>query len=171
MRDILQGSTKGLNGTVLAYGQTGSGKTFTISGSPSNFNYRGIIPRGITRIFQEIGGKPEYDFVVKIAYLEIYNETVFDLLSPLPTFEQKGEITFQEDSRGNVTVKGLTKHVVNNEEEARLTKEHNMANVMALSEKIENLDKVLDAYLNTEYSKEERHKRRVKEIEEVENNG
>lgn len=60
---------------------------------------------------------------------------------------------------------------VNNEEEARLTKEHNMSNVMALSEKIENLDKVLDAYLNTEYSKEERHKRRVKEIEEVENNG
>lgn len=60
---------------------------------------------------------------------------------------------------------------VNNEEEARLTKEHNMANVMALSEKIENIDKVLDAYLNTEYSKEERHKRRVKEIEEVENNG
>lgn len=60
---------------------------------------------------------------------------------------------------------------VNNEEEARLTKEHNMANVMALSEKIKNLDKVLDAYLNTEYSKEERHKRRVKEIEEVENNG
>lgn len=60
---------------------------------------------------------------------------------------------------------------VNNEEEARLTKEHNMANVMALSEKIENLDKVLDAYLNTEYSKEERHIRRVKEIEEVENNG
>ena len=118
MRDILQGSTKGLNGTVFAYGQTGSGKTFTISGSPSNFNYRGIIPRGITRIFQEIGGKPDYDFVVKISYLEIYNETVFDLLSPLPTFEQKGEITFQEDSRGNVTVKGLTKHVVNNEEEA-----------------------------------------------------
>ena len=118
MRDILQGSTKGLNGTVLAYGQTGSGKTFTISGSPNNFNYRGIIPRCITRIYQEIGGKPEYDCVVKIAYLEIYNETVFDLLSPLPTFEQKGEITFQEDSRGNVTVKGLTKHVVNNEEEA-----------------------------------------------------
>ncbi len=60
---------------------------------------------------------------------------------------------------------------VNNEEEARLTKEHNMANVMALSEKIENLDKVLDAYINTEYSKEERHKRRVEEIKEIENNG
>ena len=68
-------------------------------------------------------------------------------------------------------IKSIRCGKVNNEEEARLTKEHNMANVMALSEKIENLDKVLDAYLNTEYSKEERHKRRVKEIEEVENNG
>ena len=60
---------------------------------------------------------------------------------------------------------------VNNVEEARLTKEHNMSNVMALSEKIENLEEVLDAFLNTDYSKEERHKRRVCEIEEVENNG
>lgn len=50
--------------------------------------------------------------------MEIYNETVFDLLAPTPTFEQRGEITFQEDSRGNVTVKGLSVHVVNNEEEA-----------------------------------------------------
>ena len=60
---------------------------------------------------------------------------------------------------------------VNNKEEARLTKEHNMSNVMALSEKIENLEEVLDAYLNTDYSKEERHKRRIREIKEVENNG
>ena len=118
MRDIFQGATKGLNGTVFAYGQTGSGKTFTISGSPNNFNYRGIIPRGITRLFQELGGKPDYDFVVKISYLEIYNESVFDLLSPLPPSEQKGEITFQEDSKGNVVVKGLSKHIVNSEEEA-----------------------------------------------------
>jgi kinesin family protein 6/9 len=118
MRDIFQGATKGLNGTVFAYGQTGSGKTFTISGSPNNFNYRGIIPRGITRLFQELGGKPDYDFVVKISYLEIYNESVFDLLSSLPPSEQKGEITFQEDSKGNVVVKGLSKHIVNSEEEA-----------------------------------------------------
>ena len=32
--------------------------------------------------------------------------------------EQKGEINFQEDSRGNVVVKGLSKHTVTNEEEA-----------------------------------------------------
>jgi len=43
---------------------------------------------------------------------------MFDLLSPTPTNDQKGEISLQEDSKGNLTVKGLTKHLVNNEEEA-----------------------------------------------------
>jgi len=43
---------------------------------------------------------------------------MFDLLSPTPTNDQKGEISLQEDSKGNLTVKGLTKHIVNNEEEA-----------------------------------------------------
>ncbi|MCQ2816694.1 MAG: hypothetical protein MJ252_05435 [archaeon] len=84
----------------------------------NNFNYRGIIPRSISTLFEEIGKKPDYDIEVNISYLEIYNETVFDLLSPTPTFEQRGDITFQEDARGNVTVKGLSKHPVSNEEEA-----------------------------------------------------
>ena len=114
--DIIKTSVKGLNGTVFAYGQTGSGKTFTISGSPSNYNYRGIIPRAITRLFQELGGHPEFDTKVSLSYLEIYNETVFDLLAP--TQNEKNDITFQEDTRGNVIIKGLTQQVVNNEEEA-----------------------------------------------------
>ena len=118
VKSIISSSTLGFNGTVFAYGPTGSGKTFTISGSSSNFNYRGIIPRAITRLFQELGGKIDYDSKVSISYLEIYNETIFDLLSPLPPNEQKGEINFQEDAKGNVVVKGLTKHTVANEEEA-----------------------------------------------------
>jgi len=116
--DIIRSSVKGINGTVMAYGQTGSGKTFTISGSPSNFNYRGIIPRAITRLFQEIGGKPEYESKVQLSYLEIYNETVFDLLNPVNSFNRGSDITFQEDAKGNVIVKGLSKHTVTNEEEA-----------------------------------------------------
>ena len=115
---IISSATQGFNGTVFAYGPTGSGKTFTMSGSSSNFNYRGIIPRSITRLFQELGGKIEYESKVYISYLEIYNEIIFDLLSPVPANEQKGEINFQEDSKGNVVVKGLTKHIVANEEEA-----------------------------------------------------
>ena len=118
VKSIISSATQGFNGTVFAYGPTGSGKTFTMSGSSSNFNYRGIIPRSITRLFQELGGKIEYESKVYISYLEIYNEIIFDLLSPVPANEQKGEINFQEDSKGNVVVKGLTKHIVANEEEA-----------------------------------------------------
>jgi hypothetical protein len=47
-----------------------------MSGSQNNYNYRGVTPRAITRVFQEIGSKPEYEFVVRVSYLEIYNETV-----------------------------------------------------------------------------------------------
>ena len=118
VKSVISSSTNGFNGTVFAYGPTGSGKTFTISGSSSNFNYRGIIPRSITRLFQELGGKIDYESKVSISYLEIYNEIIFDLLSPLPPNEQKGEINFQEDAKGNVVVKGLSKHTVANEEEA-----------------------------------------------------
>jgi kinesin family protein 6/9 len=117
-KEVIQKSIEGYNGTIFAYGQTGSGKTFSMSGSPSNFNYRGLVPRAITRVFQEIGGKPEYEFNVKISYLEIYNETLFDLLSPVPTHEQKGDISLQEDNKGNLIVKGLSRHAVANEEEA-----------------------------------------------------
>ena len=118
VKTVISNATLGFNGTVFAYGPTGSGKTFTMSGSSTNFNYRGIIPRAITRLFQELGGKVDYESKVSISYLEIYNEIIFDLLSPIPANEQKGEINFQEDSKGNVVVKGLTKHSVANEEEA-----------------------------------------------------
>ena len=118
MNDIIKSSVQGYNGTVFAYGQTGSGKTFTISGAPNNFTYRGIIPRSITRLFNEISNKPEFDFNIQISYLEIYNEIMFDLLPENGNFAgERANIEFQEDSKGNVSVKGLSKHKVTNEEE------------------------------------------------------
>ena len=96
VKSVISSSTRGFNGTVFAYGPTGSGKTFTMSGSSSNFNYRGIIPRSITRLFQELGGKVDYESKVSISYLEIYNEIIFDLLSPVPANEQKGELIFKK---------------------------------------------------------------------------
>ena len=118
MNDIIKSSVQGYNGTIFAYGQTGSGKTFTISGAPSNFAYRGIIPRSISRLFNEISTKPEYDFNIQISYLEIYNEIMFDLLPEDGKFlGERANIEFQEDNKGNVIVKGLTKHKVTNEEE------------------------------------------------------
>ena len=118
MNDIIKSSVQGYNGTIFAYGQTGSGKTFTISGAPSNFAYRGIIPRSISRLFNEISTKPEYDFNIQVSYLEIYNEIMFDLLPEDGKFlGERANIEFQEDNKGNVIVKGLSKHKVTNEEE------------------------------------------------------
>uniref|UniRef100_A0A3B5KZA2 Kinesin motor domain-containing protein n=1 Tax=Xiphophorus couchianus TaxID=32473 RepID=A0A3B5KZA2_9TELE len=55
-----------LSGTIFAYGQTSSGKTFTMMGSDRN---RGVIP-----LF------PNKEFLLRVSYMEIYNETVTDLL-------------------------------------------------------------------------------------------
>ena len=169
VKSVISSSTRGLNGTVFAYGPTGSGKTFTMSGSSSNFNYRGIIPRSITRLFQELGGKVDFESKVSISYLEIYNEIIFDLLSPVPANEQKGEINFQEDAKGNVVVKGLSKHVVANEEEAfnllfegesnRTVSEHQLNKAstrshciftisIEMKSKVESSEKVLTSKLN-----------------------
>ena len=118
MNDIIKSSVQGYNGTIFAYGQTGSGKTFTISGSPNNFTYRGIIPRAISRLFNEILNKPEFDFNIQVSYLEIYNEIMFDLLPETGNFVgERANIEFQEDAKGNVIIKGLSKHKVTNEEE------------------------------------------------------
>lgn len=98
----------------MCYGQTGAGKTFTMNGSTPNFKYRGIIPRAITQVFQEIGSHSEQDFVVKVSYLEIYNEQLQDLLSQ----EESGGISIQDDAKGEVHVRGLSQHQVTNEEQA-----------------------------------------------------
>ncbi len=66
-------------------------------------------------------------------------------------------------------VKGIRAGKVNTPKEAALTKEHNMANVITLAEYTENIEEIVDAFINTANSIEERHVRRVSKIMEVEN--
>lgn len=65
-------------------------------------------------------------------------------------------------------IKGIRCGKVSTVREATLTKEHNMANVIALSEYTENAEEIVDAFINTKYSTEERHIRRIKEIDQLE---
>lgn len=55
-----------------------------------------------------------------------------------------------------------------NSDEAKLSREHNMANIMAIGENIENVFSVVDTFINTKESKEERHIRRVNKIMDIE---
>ena len=65
----------------MCYGQTGAGKTFTMMGSTANYKYRGLIPRAIHKIFSEVGGRFDNQITVKVSFVEIYNELMFDMLS------------------------------------------------------------------------------------------
>jgi len=68
-------------GTIFAYGQTGTGKTFTMEGVRSVPELRGIIPNSFAHIFGAIAKAEEnVRFLVRVSYLEIYNEEVRDLL-------------------------------------------------------------------------------------------
>ena len=61
-------------------GVTGSGKTFTITGGPERYVDRGIIPRSLTMMFEQMKERTGAQFQMHISYLEIYNNTGYDLL-------------------------------------------------------------------------------------------
>ena len=58
----------------------GSGKTFTLTGGPERYADRGLIPRTISMVFNELRTNTAMQYKLYISYLEIYNEQGFDLL-------------------------------------------------------------------------------------------
>ncbi|KAB1252260.1 Kinesin-like protein KIF27 [Camelus dromedarius] len=108
---------EGYNATVFAYGQTGSGKTYTIGGGHVVARYaffpkfsasivegqKGIIPRAIQEIFQNISENPSIDFNVKVSYIEVYKEDLRDLLE-LETSVK--DLHIREDEKGNTVIVG-----------------------------------------------------------------
>ncbi|XP_074429964.1 kinesin-like protein KIF9 [Larus michahellis] len=108
----------GYNGTIMCYGQTGAGKTYTMMGATAEYKHRGIIPRAIQQVFKATAHSVDPFVTVRISYLEIYNETLFDLLS---TMTRNGTSDMQlavVDCPQGVYVKGLSTHAVSHEEDA-----------------------------------------------------
>jgi centromeric protein E len=73
---------EGINQTVFAYGQTSSGKTHTMKGYPSNKEITGLIPLSVQQIFNHIDQNSQSKFEISVSYIEIYNESVNDLIDP-----------------------------------------------------------------------------------------
>ncbi|XP_023619401.1 kinesin-like protein KIF27 isoform X3 [Myotis lucifugus] len=97
---------EGYNVTVFAYGQTGSGKTYTIGGGHVASvveGQKGIIPRAIQEIFQNISENPSTDFKIKVSYIEVYKEELRDLLE-LETSVK--DLHIREDEKGNTVIVG-----------------------------------------------------------------
>jgi kinesin family protein 6/9 len=89
-----------------------------MTGATENYNQRGLIPRTIQHLFKEISSKPDCSYTVRIGYLEIYNESFYDLLSPSALSNTDGNNLSIYDDRGDVFVKGLTYQLAANEEDA-----------------------------------------------------
>ncbi|NWS35697.1 KIF9 protein, partial [Polioptila caerulea] len=117
-KDLVSKALQGYNGTIMCYGQTGAGKTYTMTGTPSEYRNRGIIPRAIQQVFKSAAQFLNILVTVRISYLEIYNEVLFDLLAPALGRGSKDTQLALVDSPQGVYVKGLSIHPVSHEEEA-----------------------------------------------------
>ncbi|CAJ1399954.1 unnamed protein product [Effrenium voratum] len=113
IEDVVGKVALGFHATVFAYGQTGTGKTHTMEG----FNYEhfcgsapsaaasrprvkakttpadqlGIVPRAVLTLFDRVEAMRRTDTsaVVRVSFLQIYNEKIFDLLNPSLSVAQR----------------------------------------------------------------------------------
>ncbi|KAG7588513.1 P-loop containing nucleoside triphosphate hydrolase [Arabidopsis suecica] len=124
---------KGYNATVLAYGQTGSGKTYTMgtnySGDGTN---GGIIPNVMEDIFRRVETtKDSSELLIRVSFIEIFKEEVFDLLDSNSSALLKNDscvqakhtalsrapIQIRETASGGITLAGVTEAEVQTKEE------------------------------------------------------
>ncbi|KAI9182153.1 hypothetical protein LWI28_022606 [Acer negundo] len=102
-KPVVKAAMEGVNGTVFAYGVTSSGKTHTMHGDQ---NSPGIIPLAIKDVFSMIQDTPGREFLLRVSYLEIYNEVINDLLDPTGQ-----NLRVREDAQGTY-VEGIKEEVV-----------------------------------------------------------
>lgn len=100
---VVNGAMEGINGTIFAYGVTSSGKTHTMHGDQRS---PGIIPLAVKDAFSIIQETPSREFLLRVSYIEIYNEVVNDLLNPAGQ-----NLRIREDHQG-IFIEGVKEEVV-----------------------------------------------------------
>ncbi|KAH7864759.1 hypothetical protein Vadar_033468 [Vaccinium darrowii] len=101
-KPVVESVLDGYNGTVMAYGQTGTGKTHTLGRlGDEDTSARGIMVRAMEDILAEM--TPGTDSI-SVSYLQIYMETIQDLLNPA-----NNNIAIAEDPKtGDVSLPGAS---------------------------------------------------------------
>nr|CAB3451658.1 unnamed protein product [Digitaria exilis] len=110
---LVQSALDGYKVCIFAYGQTGSGKTHTMMGNPELQDQKGMIPRSLEQIFQasQALNSQGWKYKMQASMLEIYNETIRDLLAVNRTSAQDGgssKYIIKHDASGNTHVSDLT---------------------------------------------------------------
>ncbi|XP_047460259.1 kinesin-like protein KIFC1 [Mugil cephalus] len=114
---LVQSALDGYNVCCFAYGQTGSGKTYTMEGDTYD-EARGVIPRAVQQIFKaaEKLEAQGWEFTFTASFVEIYNETLRDLLYTGKA-SKRPEHEIRKSSNNEVTITNLTYENVSNEDQ------------------------------------------------------
>eukprot|EP00516_Mucochytrium_quahogii_P000190 CAMPEP_0203759928 /NCGR_PEP_ID=MMETSP0098-20131031/13260_1 /ASSEMBLY_ACC=CAM_ASM_000208 /TAXON_ID=96639 /ORGANISM=" , Strain NY0313808BC1" /LENGTH=926 /DNA_ID=CAMNT_0050653253 /DNA_START=219 /DNA_END=2999 /DNA_ORIENTATION=+ len=109
---FVQSALDGYNVCLFSYGQTGSGKTYTMTGDHESEVHRGIIPRAIDHIMShkyELRAKG-WEFHLEATFVEIYNESIRDLLS-----SSNSEKLDVRDSKKEINIPNATRQPIETE--------------------------------------------------------
>ena len=103
---------QGYNASVFAYGATGAGKTYTMLGTEDQ---PGIMMLSIEELFRSIEiYSQERDYMLKVSYVEVYNENIKDLLT---LAGDDSYLDLREDAVKGVMVAGVTEIMTTNVDE------------------------------------------------------
>merc|ERR1712038_906181 len=102
--EFVQSALDGYNVCLFSYGQTGSGKTHTMQGSGTG-QMRGIISRAIEQVgeYKETLEKDGWQYSMQVSFVEIYNESIRDLLREEQESTLKHEVKVNPDGRRYVS--------------------------------------------------------------------
>ncbi|MCO5605302.1 hypothetical protein L7F22_059484 [Adiantum nelumboides] len=103
-KGVISSALHGFNGTVFAYGQTSSGKTYTMRGSKMDL---GLIGLAVHEVFSHIQTMTKREFLIRISYMEIYNEDINDLFEP-----ENRKLQVHENLEAGIFVAGLREEIV-----------------------------------------------------------
>eukprot|EP00543_Licmophora_paradoxa_P000774 CAMPEP_0202454818 /NCGR_PEP_ID=MMETSP1360-20130828/12465_1 /ASSEMBLY_ACC=CAM_ASM_000848 /TAXON_ID=515479 /ORGANISM="Licmophora paradoxa, Strain CCMP2313" /LENGTH=704 /DNA_ID=CAMNT_0049074229 /DNA_START=92 /DNA_END=2203 /DNA_ORIENTATION=+ len=116
VKPAVEASLQGDHASVFAYGMSATGKTFTMTGTLST---PGVIPLAVQDLFQYIqrgvdGVHREY--LIRLSYLEIYNEQIIDLLTEQKS--TKNNIRLLASEAEGTLIQGCREQVIASPSEA-----------------------------------------------------
>jgi hypothetical protein len=125
---VLEWIFDGFNCCVFAFGQTGSGKTYSMMGDLNGgAEHYGLTPRICFSIFDRVEqlqqargtlGSGPSEVSVTFSHMEIYNESVIDLLAPpVPPGTRPKTLRIREHPKHGIFVQNLTRVKVTSFEE------------------------------------------------------
>ena len=109
IKTLINDILNGYNATVFAYGATGAGKTYTMLGNDDN---PGIMILTLRELFRSILLYQNRNYIIKLWYIEIYNENIRDLLA-----NNNENLELREDPNKGIIINNVTEIITNSSED------------------------------------------------------